>query len=286
MDLSFASNAFKRNTLEEAIDLLAAIGYRGVELMADLHHAHPDALTPQRSRDLRKRLADHGMFVSNVNAFTGFACGTDARPGDTYHPTWLESDLTYRQRRIDHTRRCIEVAAAFDCRTISLQPGGPLIGTPLTREEAGRRFADGIAACLDTARSHDVLLAVEPEPGLFIQTTQEYLDWKAAHLPDEPHLRMNADLGHLFCVGEDPAAVVRAHTTEIAHVHLEDIGANRVHQHLTPGRGVIDFAAIFRALRDTAFPGRVTVELYPYETTAAGVARLAWDHLTPMVSAL
>jgi hypothetical protein len=27
----------------------------------------------------------------------------------------------------------------------------------------------------------------------------------------------------------------------------------------------------------------VTVELYPYETTAAGVAKAAWEHLRPML---
>lgn len=90
---------------------------------------------------------------------------------------------------------------------------------------------------------------------------------------------MNCDIGHLFCVGEDPAEVIRALPGEIAHVHLEDIGANRVHQHLTPGRGVIDFAEVFRALREVDYAGSATVELYPYETTAAGVAGAAFAHL-------
>jgi len=42
-------------------------------------------------------------------------------------------------------------------------------------------------------------------------------------------------------------------------------------------------AAIFDALRVTQYAGSATVELYPYETTAAGVARMAWDHLKPML---
>jgi sugar phosphate isomerase/epimerase len=68
----------------------------------------------------------------------------------------------------------------------------------------------------------------------------------------------------------------------VAHVHLEDIGDNRVHQHLTPGKGAIDFASVFAALDAIAYTGWVTVELYPYETTAAGVAKLAYDHLRPL----
>jgi sugar phosphate isomerase/epimerase len=277
MNLAFASNAFKRNTLEEAIGLIAAVGYRGVELMADTPHALPEAMTALRKRDLHRRLADLGMTVSNVNAFTLFACG------DTYHPTWIEHDPAERSRRIEHTRRAVELAAEFGSKTVSLQPGGPMIGMNLSRSEAGKRFADGISACIETARSCDVTLAIEPEPGLFIQTSGEYAEWKQQFFLGEQQVRMNCDIGHLFCVGDDLPSVIRSHHAEIAHVHLEDIGANRVHQHLTPGKGAIDFAAVFAALREVKYTGRLTVELYPYETTAAGVARLAWDHLTPIL---
>ena len=38
------------------------------------------------------------------------------------------------------------------------------------------------------------------------------------------------------------------------------------------------------ALRDINYAGWVTVELYPYETTAAGVAKQAFDYLTPLLN--
>ncbi len=71
---------------------------------------------------------------------------------------------------------------------------------------------------------------------------------------------------------------------EIAHVHLEDIGANRVHQHLAPGKGSIDFRSVFNALREIDYAGWVTVELYPYETTAADVAKQAFGYLKPLLN--
>ena len=85
-------------------------------------------------------------------------------------------------------------------------------------------------------------------------------------------------------VSEDPATVIRSMPDQISHVHLEDIGSNRVHQHLTPGKGAIDFRSIFSALNDIGYTGWVTVELYPYETTAAGVAKLAYDHLVKLLA--
>jgi sugar phosphate isomerase/epimerase len=275
--LAFSTNAFKKNTLDEAIDAIGEIGYGGVELMADLHHAYPPAMDSVRLAHTRSHLSDRNLPVSNVNAFTLFACG------DTYHPTWIEADPVKRMQRIDHTINCIDLAAEFGARTVSLQPGGPLIGTKMTRDEAACLFADGILQVLGRAKEGNIILAIEPEPGLFIENAAEYLEFKNRFFKNESHVLMNCDIGHLFCVGDDPAEVVRRLAPHVAHVHLEDIGKNRVHQHLTPGKGVIDFPGVFQALSDIRYDGWVTVELYPYETTAAGVAKAAWEHLRRMI---
>ncbi len=274
--LAFSTNAFKKNTLAEAIDAIAGIGYRGVELMADVPHAYPPAMDEAARRATRQRIERPGLTVSNINAFTLFACG------DTYHPTWIEDDASKRRTRIDHTTSAIELAAQFGARTVSLQPGGPLIGTTLTRDAAAERFAEGLSQVLPTAKRHNIILAVEPEPGLFIQSSDEYLEFKNRFFKNEDLIRMNCDIGHLFCVGEDPAEAIRRLPEQIAHVHVEDIGDNRVHQHLTPGKGAINFQSVFAALEDIGYQGWATVELYPYETTAAGVAKLAFEHLKPI----
>jgi sugar phosphate isomerase/epimerase len=275
--LAFSTNAFKKNTLEEAIRSIAAIGYTGVELMADVPHAYPPALDSQARAKLKNLLKSLNLSVSNINAFTLFAAG------DTYHPSWIETDAAQRRLRIDHTLACIELAAEMESKTISLQPGGPMIGTALSRQTAGNRFAEGLRQILPAAGKHNIVLAIEPEPGLFIETSAEFVEFKISHFKNEPLIRMNCDVGHLFCVGEDPAQVIRGLPDEIAHVHLEDIGDNRVHQHLTPGKGAIDFASIFQSLAAIRYSGWVTVELYPYETTAAGVAAAAWSHLAPIL---
>jgi sugar phosphate isomerase/epimerase len=234
-------------------------------------------MLPPRIAALKKQLAAANLALSNINAFTLFA------NGDTYHPTWIEDDLRLVARRIEHTKNTIRMAAALGAPTISLQPGGPLFpDTPSRREQALRRFQAGLEEVLPLADQHAVTLLVEPEPGLLIQHADDCVRFlqRLRH----PRLKMNADLGHFFCVGDDPAAVLRTHAPWIGHVHLEDIGANHVHQHLVPGEGAMDWPGIFTALRAIHYTGWLTVELYPFVSTAEDVARQAFTFLQQFIA--
>jgi len=276
MNLAFSTNAYKKTTLEAAIDSIAAIGYTGVELMADIPHAYPPDMPPDRIARIRTQLARHKLALSNVNAFTLFA------QGDTYHPTWIENDPALIQQRITHTQNAIRMTAAINNNqpaTISLQPGGPLGSIP--RDVALTRYEEGLRACLPLAQQLNITLMVEPEPGLLIQYSHECTDF-LAHV-NHPNLKMNCDLGHFYCVGEDPAAVLRTCAPHIAHIHLEDIPESRVHQHHIPGDGAMDWPAIFSAIRDIYYKGWITVELYPYETTAEQAAQKAFAYLQPFL---
>lgn len=275
--LAFSTNAFKQTTVADAIRTIAAIGYAGVEVMADAPHMRCDTFTNDEARELAKLIDGMGLRVSNVNAFTGFCFEC----GDTYHPTWVEADAAPRQQRVDYTLRAIELTAMIGGSHISLQPGGPYQGRDI--DELYDLFAEGLAKCVPAARDAGVTLGVEPEPGLLIETTEQFNRLKRNYFADESLLVMNCDLGHHYCVREDPAEVLRQQRDVIQHVHVEDISHERVHQHLVPGDGAMDFGAIFGALDEIGYDGFVTVELYPYTSTAGDVARRAYDHLLPML---
>ncbi len=271
MKLAFSTNAYKKTTLEAAIESIADIGYTGVEIMADVPHAYPPQMSAKTVEEVRHLLARRKLSVSNVNAFTLFALG------DTYHPTWIEDDAKLVSKRIEHTQAVIRMTAALGGSTISLQPGGPLGSIP--RDVALDRYEAGLRQCLPLAQQLGITLMVEPEPGLLIQHSWECIEF--LERINHPRLKMNCDLGHFYCVEEDPAQVLRNCASWIAHVHIEDIKENRVHQHHIPGEGAMDWQAIFETIRTIAYQGWLTVELYPYESTAQEAARKAWDFLRP-----
>lgn len=278
MQIAFSTNAYMRFTLDRAVERLRAIGYRGVELMADVPHAWPAGLLPAQKQAIRDVLKQHGLAISNINAFMMNAVADPRQP--YWHPSWIEADPHYRRIRIEHTKRALTLCKELGGRNITTEPGGPL--PPGTSFDEGLDwFVREITPVVEHAEREGVLLLVEPEPGLLIETTDQYLAF--ADRIKSRALGLNFDIGHMYCVGEDPALSIRRLAPHIRHVHLEDIAETRVHHHLVPGAGAIDFAACIDALRGIAYTGWVTIELYPYVDDPDAVARAAYDRIAPLL---
>ena len=65
-----------------------------------------------------------------------------------------------------------------------------------------------------------------------------------------------------------------------------DIADTRVHRHLIPGRGAIDFQATIGAIAATGYDGWLTVELYPYIDSPDEAAREAHQFMTALLARL
>lgn len=278
--LAFSANAFLRCSFPEAARQIRAAGYEGIELLADVPHAWPVFLLDEQKRAIRQALVENGLAISNINAFMMNAVADPRQP--YWHPSWIEPDRHYREIRVQHTLRALDLAKEFGAPSISTEPGGPL-ESHQTWHEALDLFLQTIAPVAERAERLGVHLLVEPEPGLLLETAdqfEEFMDRIAS-----PAVGLNCDVGHFFCVGEDPAQVIRRLARYIRHVHLEDIPADRRHQHLIPGEGAIDFRAVFDALKQIGYRGWITVELYPYLDQPAQAAITAYQRLRQYIEA-
>ncbi len=253
----------------DTIAILADLGYEGIEIMADLPHAYPPHLTKRDIRGIREAIQRHRLQISNINAFMLHALG------DTWHPSWIEKDPELRAKRVDHTLRCIDLAEKLGARTISTEPGGPL--DDMEFEEGSRLFLQGLQAVKDKAREKGIRILIEPEPDLLIENSRQFSDFFKKLDPEV--FGLNFDVGHFYCVGEDPVDLIWELQDITHHFHLEDIAASRVHHHLMLGEGAIDLEAVLKAIDFTGYGGFVTVELYPYEDRPVDAARKALTYL-------
>jgi sugar phosphate isomerase/epimerase len=279
MKLAFSTNAYLKFSFAEAVRRLAAIGYAGVEVMADVPHAWPAGLLEEQKKGIRDALAGNGLAISNVNAFMMNAIN-DARQR-YWHPSWIEPDRHYRQVRIDHTIRALDLARELGSPCITTEPGGP-VEPGDSWSAALRLFVEGLKPVAAHAEKQGVLLLVEPEPDLLIENADQFLEFMQ-HI-DSPAVGLNFDIGHFYCVGNDPAATIHRLARYLRHVHLEDIAATRVHHHLIPGEGAINFRSTIQALRDIGYQGWITIELYPYVDDPDSAARTAFGRVRKILA--
>lgn len=269
MKFAFSSNAFLRYDLLETIRIVASVGYQGIEIMADVPHAYPLHLSDSDVLAIRRALDANRLAISNINAFMHHA------DGDTYHPSWIEKEPALRAKRVAYTLGCIDLAEKLGARNISTEPGGPLDG--MSREEGMLFFREGLAAVEGRAREKGIRILIEPEPGLLLENSREFLE--IFQYLDPEVFGINFDIGHFFCVSEDPAELIKSMKDVIHHFHLEDIAPSRAHHHLMLGNGAIDIPGVLGTIDTIGFEGFVTVELYTYEDQAEEAAREAFRYL-------
>jgi sugar phosphate isomerase/epimerase len=268
MKLAFSSNAYLRYPIEETIARVAALGYTGIELLADVPHAWPAGLLEVQKQSIRDALAKHKLTISNINAFMMNAIADPRQP--YWHPSWIEPDPHYRAIRSEHTKRALHLARDLGAPHITTEPGGPL-ASGQTWKNGADIFYEELMPCIEIAEAINVPLLIEPEPALLIERFDQYLEFVSRI--DSPMIGLNFDVGHAYCVGEDPQDWVAKMQPHTRHYHLEDIAASRVHQHLVPGQGAIDFPATLAAIKNTGYTGWLTVELYPYLDNPDAAAR-------------
>ena len=67
LKLAYSSNAYMNFSVEEAIRRIAALGFAGLELLADVPHAWPAGLLGERKQTIRNCLARHGVEPSEYH---------------------------------------------------------------------------------------------------------------------------------------------------------------------------------------------------------------------------
>ena len=279
MKLAFSSKAYMHFSIEDTIRKIAELGYTGIEVLADVPHAWPSFLLEERKQSIRDHLVRHNLTIANVNAFMMNAVADPRQP--YWHPGWTDPDPHYRAIRREHTKRAVRLAAELGSPCITTEPGGRL--TPdQTWAVAARIFYDELMPCVEVAQQEGVTILIEPEPDLLIEKFGQYLDFMERI--DSSAVGLNFDIGHAYCVGEDPQDWVARMQPHTRHYHIEDIADTRVHRHLIPGHGAIDFESTVRAIADTGYDGWLTVELYPYIDNPDDAAREAHRYMTALLA--
>lgn len=269
MRFGYGTNGFANHRLDDALAVIADLGYEGVALTLD--HAHLDPFAPDlaaRTAAVARRLAELGLAT---------VIETGARylldPRRKHEPTLLAEDRALRHRFL---RLAVDVGADLGAEAVSFWSG--ILPAGLDPAAGWQRLVDGCSSIVDHAARRGVLLGFEPEPGMLVEDLAGYARLRAA-LGEPEVFGLTLDIGHCRC--NEPLPVpdcVRLAGPRLVNVQIDDMRLG-VHEHLEFGAGEIDFPPVLAALDEVGYRGLVAVELPRHSHAAPAVAARSIEFL-------
>jgi sugar phosphate isomerase/epimerase len=266
----YGTNGFANHRLHEALAVIADLGYVGVALTLDHHHLDP------YGPDLARRVEALGARLDQLGL--GVVIETGARyllnPWHKHAPTLLDDDPG---PRLDFLRRAVRIGADLGAEAISCWAG--VCPPAMSVAVAWDRLLQGCRQMVAAADAAGMRLGFEPEPGMLVQTLDDWFRLRDA-LGAPECFGLTLDIGHCRCVEQDPVPdCVRRAGPHLVNVQIDDMRRG-VHEHLEFGVGEVDFPAALHALTATGYGGLVTVELPRHAHAAPVVARESLAFLT------
>ncbi|WP_244231753.1 sugar phosphate isomerase/epimerase family protein [Rathayibacter sp. VKM Ac-2804] len=265
--LGYGTNGFADHTLDDALTVLHAAGYRAVALTLGTPHLDPFADdVRERTLALRARLDELGF---RVVIETGARYLLD--PFAKHRPTLVDEEAG---PRLAFLHRAIEIAALLGADAVSLWSG--VLPDGVDRARGWRLLVERMRGVVAEAERYGVRLGFEPEPGMLVETVADALLLRR-ELGDPEAFGLTVDLGH--CVVVEPDGVVgalRSAAGLLVNVQVDDMLPER-HEHLELGTGVLDLATAFATLEEIGYRGIAAVELprHSHDAPRLAVASLA-----------
>lgn len=248
-------------SIYEWIELADGLRVDGLEF----YNNFADVKDPANWPKIRRAVEDTGMVIPMMCA----------------SPDFTIPDATLRKKEVEHEIKAIEMSAALGakyCRVLSGQRR-----KDITREEGMGYVVDSINACIPTAKDLGITLIIEnhykddfwTEPE-FAQMMDVFVDLVSRI--DSPHFGVNFDPSNAIAAGEEPLELLEKVKHKVLTMHasdrylangtIEDLrkaeggtaGYVSFFKHGVIGKGLNDYDAIFKTLKDVGFDSWISIE--------------------------
>lgn len=231
----------------------------------EFYNNFADIKDPANWPKIRKAVEDTGMVIPMMCA----------------SPDFTIPDATLRKKEVEHEIKAIEMSAALGakyCRVLSGQRR-----KDITREEGMGYVVDSINACIPVAEKLGITLIIEnhykddfwTEPE-FAQMMDVFVDLVSRI--DSPSFGVNFDPSNAIAAGEEPLELLEKVKHRVLTMHasdrylasgtIEDLrkaeggsaGYVSFFKHGVIGKGLNDYDAIFKTLKDVGFDSWISIE--------------------------
>ena len=262
-DLVLCAGTVASTPFLERLEPARAAGFAGVSLTPFDYEAVRARGTSDA--ELRRRIADAGLAVSELDAITTWLPG--------HEPPAALGELG-RMLRDSTPERLCPMAEAVGARSLTLVE---FYGARVELDQA----VDAFAAVCDRAREHGVLVHLEFLPWAGIPDL--HTAWEIVRRAGRANGGLLVDAWHLSRSGAKPEALHAIPGDRVLGVQLDDaparpeadLAAETQHRRLLPGEGAIDLVGLVRALDAIGCQAPFGVEVFSDALAGRPVAEVA-----------
>jgi hydroxypyruvate isomerase len=249
----------KSVSFDHCLEIVAAAGYQGVELVGEFHQWSSDEM----QRVMAKMLSLHLRFDMLSGVKSGFAdpAGTNALLAE------LEGQF--------------KTAQTLESPQVNLK-SGPRIGTlsPAAQHAASVENLKRVAELAAAANVQIVIEPIDPieSPTMFMTSVSEGFD--LVREVNSPHVRVLYDFYHEQRAQGNLIEKLEKNIDLVGLVHIADVPGRH-----EPGTGEIDYRNIYRTLAQLKYDKFITMEFYPSGDPIATLSKARVDAIEAMQSA-
>jgi hydroxypyruvate isomerase len=237
----------KQAPLERCIEMVAAAGYQGIELVGEFQKWSQD----DRSRIMRQM----GSLKLVVDSMSGVKAGF-ANPNESSNfMTQLAAQL--------------QAAKDLGCPQIILLSGKQVDGLP--RKVQHMTAVENLKRAADLAGKSDIEIVIEPidpleNPSIFLTTVSE--GFEIVREVGSSNVKVLYDFYHEQRAFGNLIEKLEKNIELVGLVHIADVPGRH-----EPGTGEIDYRNIYRKLAELKYSRFITMEYYPTEDPVASLKK-------------
>lgn len=265
---------------EDAIRTVAKLGFEGLELICFTPADLDEYYTAAKIRELKKLYTGYGMELTEFVLYAHLVHGL------------ASTNKQRQQEALDIFERGLDIAASLGTDTLNIVSNWPLgLEAPINYPPAylhpytpgiGRfeptfqmtlpehfdwaeiwdNYMESLAACVELAEKVNMKFALEGHAHVIVSSTDAFL--RAFDRIPSRNFGTNFDTAWQFAQREYVPWSIYKLKDRIFHVHVRD-GDSAACFNLPPGRGVIDWHGVVRALKEVGYDGYLSIELGGYK---------------------
>lgn len=247
MIISCSTYGHRFLSLEGALNRIAKLGFKAVDIMATRPHLLPTDFDSEDVKRIRSLIQSLDLEVSAITAFDG-------------HPHWHLSaaNKKHREDTVNHVKSCIDLADALGSKVVQAITGMPLI-QDISFVKAWKYAKESLRECAVYAKKHNIYVALEGEENNVVRTSQDTR--RMIEEVNHSNLKALLEVGHANMMAtDDPTCAVETLESDIVHCHVHDNnGASD--EHGVPGDGTVYWEGVLRNLAEVDYEGYLALEL-------------------------